>query len=68
MKPKMRFLSCLLSLVLCLTILAVPAYAKGDDPNQNDYDVIVQTPEETRPKDTTNSNHSSRPLYQHGIN
>lgn len=61
MKPKMRFLSCLLSLVLCLSILALPAYAKGDDPNQNDYDVIVQTPEETRPKDTTTSNQSSRP-------
>ena len=61
MKPKMRFLSRLLALVLCLSTLALPAYAKGDDPNQNDYDVIVQTPEETRPKDTTNSNHSSRP-------
>ncbi len=61
MKPKMRFLSCLLSLVLCMSILAVPAYAKGDDPNQNDYDVIVQTPEETRPKDTTTSSQSSRP-------
>lgn len=61
MNPKMRFLSCLLSLVLCLSILAVPAYAKGDDPNQNDYDVIVQTPEETRPKNPTTSNQSSRP-------
>ena len=61
MKPKMRFLSCLLALVMCLSTLAVPAYAKGDDPNQKDYDVIVQTPEETRPKNTTTSNQSSRP-------
>lgn len=61
MKPKMRFLSCLLALVLCLSTFALPAYAKGDDPNQNDYDVIVQTPEETRPKDTTTSSQSSRP-------
>ena len=61
MKPKMRFLSCLLALVLCLSTLAIPAYAKGDDPNQKDYDVIVQTPEETRPKDTTTSHQSSRP-------
>ncbi len=61
MKPKMRFLSSLLALVLCLSTLALPAYAKGDDPNQKDYDVIVQTPEETRPKDTTTSNQSSRP-------
>ena len=41
MKPKMRFLSCLLALVLCLSALALPAYAMGDDPDQKDYDVIV---------------------------
>ena len=61
MNPKMRILSCLLALVLCFSTFALPAYAQGDDPNQQDYDVIVQTPEETRPKDTTSSTQSTRP-------
>lgn len=61
MNPKMRFLSCLLAFVICFSTLTVPAYAMGDDPEQQDYDVIVQTPEETRPKDTTSSTQSSSP-------
>lgn len=45
---KHKMLPLLLALVLCMTMVTVPAFAMGDDP-----DYIVTTPTETRPVQTS---------------
>lgn len=61
MKPKMRFLSCLLFLAIFISAIALPANAQGNDPEQDKYDVIVQTPQETKPQPSTSTTQPTKP-------
>ncbi len=52
---KLRWLSCLFALILCMTTLAVPAYAYADDPDDDDTFTIhtgTEAPPETCPPAT----------------
>lgn len=61
MKPKMRILSFLLATVISISSMVLPACAQGDDPEQDKYDVIVQTPQETKPKQPTSTTEPIKP-------
>ena len=69
MNLKRRISAFLLVMVMCLSMLAVPAYAYGNDPDP-DYEIVVPTeapPEETQPQTQTEPTVETEPTYSETV-